>query len=322
MSRNGDVMRSDRLKQVMQQIDPNFDERNAGFNRFSKFVTEAGTKGLLRVAKLDNGQYEVAPVERSHAPERAHAPERSHPPARTPGVEAERENGKGRRGGRGRGRGRGREGAAKEREPATTAPAAAPAAGGQLALAAAFQLLARALGELPAPVGGEALRARMAAIHGKEDALLDPARFGRLLRQANDAEIADVRKVGEDSYEVTPHRAHGSVASHAVQPQAAAEPAEENGNQPAATGAPAAGRSAALRFRRGSRSMVRPPELPLVGVVHVDEPPAEKAPAKEPKGRSRGGRKAAQSDATAEEAPAAPTASAPRKRGRSRKPSA
>src|SRR6188474_1940472 len=60
MSRNGDVMRSDRLKQVMQQIDPNFDERNAGFNRFSKFVSEAGNKGLLKVAKLDNGQFEVA----------------------------------------------------------------------------------------------------------------------------------------------------------------------------------------------------------------------------------------------------------------------
>src|SRR5216117_812611 len=44
MARNGDVMRSDRLKQVMQQIDPNFDERNAGFNRFSKFVSEAGQK--------------------------------------------------------------------------------------------------------------------------------------------------------------------------------------------------------------------------------------------------------------------------------------
>ena len=36
----------DRLKQVMQQIDPNFDERNAGFNRFSKFVVEAGQKGV------------------------------------------------------------------------------------------------------------------------------------------------------------------------------------------------------------------------------------------------------------------------------------
>ena len=33
MVRNSDVMRSDRLKQVMQQIDPNFDEKNAGFSR-------------------------------------------------------------------------------------------------------------------------------------------------------------------------------------------------------------------------------------------------------------------------------------------------
>ncbi len=61
MARNGDVMRSDRLKQVMQQIDSNFDERNAGFNRFSKFVMEAGHKGVLLVTKMENGQYEVAP---------------------------------------------------------------------------------------------------------------------------------------------------------------------------------------------------------------------------------------------------------------------
>src|SRR5947199_9629621 len=61
MARNGDVMRSDRLKQVMQQIDPNFDERNAGFNRFSKFVVEAGQKGVVQINKLENGQYEVAP---------------------------------------------------------------------------------------------------------------------------------------------------------------------------------------------------------------------------------------------------------------------
>ena len=46
----------------MQQIDSNFDERNAGFNRFSKLVTEAGSKGLIKVTKLDNGQYEIAPA--------------------------------------------------------------------------------------------------------------------------------------------------------------------------------------------------------------------------------------------------------------------
>src|SRR5690348_11834001 len=60
MARQGDVMRSDRLKQVMQELDPNFDEKNAGFNRFSKFVSEAGNRRLLKVTKLDNGQFEVA----------------------------------------------------------------------------------------------------------------------------------------------------------------------------------------------------------------------------------------------------------------------
>ncbi len=62
MVRNDDVMRSDRLKQVMQQIDPHFDEKNAGYSRFSKFVTDAGAKGILVVNKMENGQYEIAPV--------------------------------------------------------------------------------------------------------------------------------------------------------------------------------------------------------------------------------------------------------------------
>ncbi len=62
MVQNRDVMRADRLKQVMQQIDPSFDESNAGFNRFSKFVTEAGTRGLIKVIKQENGQLDVAPL--------------------------------------------------------------------------------------------------------------------------------------------------------------------------------------------------------------------------------------------------------------------
>jgi hypothetical protein len=307
MSRNGDVMRSDRLKQVMQQIDPNFDEKNAGFNRFSKFVTEAGAKGLLRVTKQDNGQFEVAPVAQAPLP----SPK---------GEPVERENGKSRRGGRGRGRGRGAEGqrgsvAEGQRGRGTVDRAvegqrgsAAESRGGTLALAAAFLLMSRALGELPAPVGGEALRARMAALHGREDSLLEPARFSRLLRQANDAEVADVRKVGEDSYEITPHRAISGVAVAAtLSGRGPAEPTTENGVGPAVPTSAGPARAAALRFRRGSRSMLRPAELPLVGVVQVEEPaPSEKAGAK------RGGRgKAAPAAATTE--------AAPKKRGRPRK---
>ena len=88
MVKNGDVMRSDRLKQVMQQIDSNFDERNAGFNRFSKFVTEAGSKGLIKVTKLDNGQYEIAPTARSRRCDSE--PRRARRPA-TPGRNGEPE---------------------------------------------------------------------------------------------------------------------------------------------------------------------------------------------------------------------------------------
>ena len=48
MKRNGDVMRSDRLKQVMQEIDSSFDEKNLGMAKFSRFVQEAAQRGFFR----------------------------------------------------------------------------------------------------------------------------------------------------------------------------------------------------------------------------------------------------------------------------------
>src|SRR5215207_4431958 len=70
MKRNGDVMRADRLKQVMQDIDPQFDEKNLGMAKFSKFVSEAAHRGLVSLHKLENGQYEVGvpPAARAAAP--------------------------------------------------------------------------------------------------------------------------------------------------------------------------------------------------------------------------------------------------------------
>src|SRR6478609_5100276 len=61
MQRNNDVMRADRLKQVMQQMDSSFDEKNLGMSKFSRFVTEAAQRGLLTLTKLENGQLEVGP---------------------------------------------------------------------------------------------------------------------------------------------------------------------------------------------------------------------------------------------------------------------
>ena len=271
MARNHDVMRADRLKQVMQQIDPEFDESNAGYNRFSKFVTEAGTRGLIRVIKQDNGQLDVAPAADGAGPAPALPAKRGRDasvrPGRAPAVAAapakdgDAHPARRRRGGRGRGR-------ASESAEVVPAPAGAklaPAirAVAGLTLAEAFHLLSRALGELPAPVPHETLRARMAALHGKEDGLLEPSRFARLLRQANDAEIADVRMVADNQYEISPHKADLAFKMQARQPM-------EGGAVGESPAIPAIRPAVALRFRGGSRGGTRPAELQMVGVVNLN----------------------------------------------------
>ena len=115
MVRNGDVMRSDRLKQVMQEIDNTFDEKNLGISKFSKFCLEAAQKGLLVVTKLENGQLDVAPpagADKSAAPAPAagtarapSAPRAASPAPAAEGDEREPRSRRGRRGGRGRNRG-------------------------------------------------------------------------------------------------------------------------------------------------------------------------------------------------------------------------
>jgi len=275
MTRNDDVMRSDRLKQVMKQIDPNFDEKNAGYSRFSKFVTDAGARGILVVKKMENGQYEISPVAGGVEPKQGGAAgQRGSGAAGAQRVAPadrpvqEEKKGRGRRRGRG-GRGRGEDRPASE---------AAPAAGGRkgLSLAGSFQLMAQALAELPNPVPHETLRARMAALHGREDALLEAARFARLLRQANDAEVADVRKVGEDDYEVSVHPTDIMVPRQrpaAPSPERSAAPLAAPEGNGAASAPPAAMAppAAAVRFRRGTRLGTHKPEIPMVGVVVVDD---------------------------------------------------
>lgn len=275
MARNRDVMRSDRLKQVMQQLDANFDERIAGFNRFSKFVAEAGARGLLRVAKLENGQFEVAPTEPGSLPGVAPAAEGAVVPggngARNGAAPDARSERDGRRRGR-RGRGRDRERSAAE---------AAPESGGEpktaattrLSLARAFDLMRDALQQLDTPVLHEALRLRMAALLGRDDALLEPARFARLLRQANDAEVADVRKLSDDEYEISPHptddpRARTGIPLRPLQPEPLIT-ADEPGTVATATAAPTAPPRFGVRSRP-SRSG-RPMQIPLIGVVELDD---------------------------------------------------
>src|ERR1051326_1053548 len=124
----------------------------------------------------------------------------------------------------------------------------------------------------------------MAALFGREDELLEPSRFARFLRQANDAEMADVRTLGDGSLEVSPHRTalgFARTAAPARLGEAAGFPSGNGTPAQAGTGAePSARTAAALRFRRGSRSPMRPQDVPLIGLVRFEEdaPPAVTPP--------------------------------------------
>ncbi|NNG16362.1 MAG: NYN domain-containing protein [Gemmatimonadales bacterium] len=260
MAQHGDVMRSDRLKQVMQQVDPNFDERNFGFNRFSKFVIEAGNKGALRLTKLENGQFEVGPME---------------PLPSAEGVRTEAATEDGARRGRRGGRGRGGKAAAKKAAPSKTTRSpkkAGRTSGRRLSLARAFELMRQALEEMDLPAPSEALRLRMITLHGREDQLLEEVRFERLLRQAHDAHVADVHKLENGTYEVARHGevTEGSpgAARISAEPTTEAKPAVEAAAEP---GEKVDGSRSGLRFRRGSRTPIRREDVPMVGVVAADD---------------------------------------------------
>jgi uncharacterized protein (TIGR00288 family) len=88
MAERGDVMRSDRLKQVMLELDPTFDEKSAGFSKFNRFLAEAAHREILLMRKAPNGQYEVSPG-RSSAGE-ATEPETAPPSRRRPSPKAKK----------------------------------------------------------------------------------------------------------------------------------------------------------------------------------------------------------------------------------------
>ena len=205
MTAHSDVMRSDRLKQVMQEIDPAFNEKDLGFSRFSKFVVEAAHKGLIALTKLDNGQYEIAlgPGVPGAAAQPTGAAAFERP--------RERERGEGRgRGRRGRG-GSGRDvregGGREEHAVADEPPALPPAQEGRrsaFSLDGAFGLIKQAIGRLGGesrPVSAQELGAAMAEIKGDEEPV-EPAQVQKLLRQAHDRELIDLAKEDDGAYTV------------------------------------------------------------------------------------------------------------------------
>jgi len=133
--------------------------------------------------------------------------------------------------------------------------------------------MAQALSEFRSPVGQEALRLRMVAMNGREDPLLDAARFQRLLRQAHDAEVADVRKVGDDDYEIAFQRSSSRPSlppPPREEPRDAASGGEPAAAEPVSSGIRENGQRLGLRFRRGSRGPMRAADIPRVGMVSIE----------------------------------------------------
>jgi uncharacterized protein (TIGR00288 family) len=138
MVERGDTMRSDRLKQVMLEIDPSFNEKELGYNKFNRFVVQAASKGLVSIQKMENGQYGVAPGEKGRK-------ERKSEPAEKKEKKERKETRAPRAGGR-RDRDKGKEEGEREpkREGVTDTRRARP----KLTMETALELLDRALGIL------------------------------------------------------------------------------------------------------------------------------------------------------------------------------
>lgn len=289
MQRNNDVMRADRLKQVMQQMDSSFDEKNLGMSKFSRFVTEAAHKGLLTLTKLENGQFEVSPPrEGATPPAAAAAAVADSAPARASSEDEEAERGRRNR----RGRGRDRNG--RERPPRTDehrvpeAPRAAeapraptPAArdeigssGLRLRREEAFDLVRRAVGSN----GGSPVRASQARVAardllGRDSESLTERNFIRILQDAHDANVVDLRRRGED-YEVAPAAQTTSVSDQLATAEGGRTSPPVETQTSAALRAPAIGRGRG-RGPIGARAGLVPPELLSIGVVETLRPAPE-----------------------------------------------
>jgi hypothetical protein len=297
----------------MQEIDANFDEKTLGHSKFSRFTQEAAQRGLLKVTKLENGQLEVdvpdgdglAPAARS-----AEATEGRGRDERPQHGRGREERGRGRRGGRGRDRERaprtdeprvptvpaevGAEPRVAERaspgtdEPRPDEPEVSRdgigSGGERLTRDEAFSLVRQAVeiltGGADTPVLASDVRRKARDLLGRDSESLNERMFVRVLRDAHDSNVVDLRKRGDD-WEVAPAAEAAAIADQ-LQSSAPAAPPSQAGRSAAA--AASFRRGIRSRGRRASGAVELPPELLSLGVVDFgvpavpDEPSAREAP--------------------------------------------
>ena len=323
MKRNGDVMRSDRLKQVMQEIDGTFDEKDLGMAKFSRFVQDAVQRGLLSATKLENGQLEIGLPSGARGEARAAENAAADEAARGDGTEIgedRKREGRGRRGRRGRG-GRDRE----DRGPRTDRPSAelpldgeaaampettpqaelvdavphvepaprvperaerpdrAPRADGgeqigvtgeRLTRDEAFDLVRRSVESLVTgdeAVRASVVRAKARELLGRDSESLSDRNFPRILKDAHDNDVIDLRRRGDD-FEIARAADAESVSDQLAKTAIANAPAPA-AVAPVPRGMGARGVSGP-RGGRGGRLGAPPADLLSIGVVRAATPVA------------------------------------------------
>ncbi len=234
MVKRNDVMRSDRLKQVMLEIDSSFDEKSLGFSKFSRFLTEAVSKGVLQLQKMENGQYEIVPKGGSRRSPDSTERSDGRTTSRGRGRDRSRDEGSSRDEGRGReasqpsrSGGAGNDAsvsAGVASSAGATASSAGTSEGGREALEPSYQLLLKALGELLVEQSSDSVRdsdvkRRMLALQsGFDESDLGFAKFSLFLRQAHDHGVILLRKGEEGNYHVGPGEG-GPASSSASTPR-------------------------------------------------------------------------------------------------------
>ncbi len=262
MDSRNDVMRSDRLKQVMMEIDPSFDEGHFGFSKFSKFLSEASGRNLVTLRKLENGQYEVQPfkgLEANGSKGKNGGSRKAESRSRSAG---DRHSAGGRET---RGKGGEEPKTAEKMEtspPDTGKGGPSGKKGSEDPLRAAYALLQEALDRLlegsgVGSVRDSDLKRKMLEIEASfDEGELGFGKFSRFLRQAHDHEIIDLEKRAEGTYQVSPAGTGKEAGKAKAEPgQAESQPGE--GGEPSAGEEGTAG-GGTLRTRRGERG--RPKE--------------------------------------------------------------
>ncbi|MEJ2482401.1 MAG: NYN domain-containing protein [Gemmatimonadota bacterium] len=229
MKERKDVMRSDRFKQVMLELDPSFDEKEIGFSKFNRFLSEAASRGILSLEKAANGQYEVAAGSRAKAlasgDGAADTDLGSSEPDRAPEKRSRS---------RSRGSRRGSDRKSKSTTPAPPSEEEAPDVDADR-LRSAYALLAEVTAALASPgdpVRDSEVKRRMLEREGKfDEAALGFSKFSRFLRQAHDEGIVDLERGPEGNYLVSPNE-DGPVA---IAPSAGTKSTRETTPKPSSS---------------------------------------------------------------------------------------